>query len=205
MPSPGKLFTISAPSGAGKTSLVAALLETVPDLSVSISHTTRPIRPGETDGINYHFVGQQEFQQLIEDGAFLEYAQVFQNFYGTTRQAVEQKLSAGTDIILEIDWQGAAQIRQSIPDATSIFILPPSAATLKERLTSRGQDDPDVIRLRLEEARGEMSHFHEADYLVINDNFQQALSELETIIACQKLTTQRQQGAYRDLIQELLS
>ena len=205
MPPHGKLFTVSAPSGAGKTSLVAALLEVTPGLTVSISHTTRARRPGEQDGVNYHFVDQQQFQQLVSENAFLEYAQVFNNFYGTTQQAVQQKLANGNDVILEIDWQGASQVRQVMPDAASIFILPPSSATLKERLTQRGQDDAEVIQHRLENARDEMLHYHEADYLVINDNFDQALADLIAIIAGERLKTERQKHVHAELIHELLS
>lgn len=200
----GTLYTISAPSGAGKTSLVAALLEKTPNLQVSISHTTRPRRPGETDGVNYHFVSKEQFQAMLDQQAFLEYAEVFDNHYGTSAQWVDDTLAGGCDVILEIDWQGAAQIHRQLPDTVSIFVLPPSKDTLLERLTQRGQDGPEVIAQRIAEAQAEMSHFAAADYLIINDVFATALEELSLIISSGKLLLKKQQRQQRALIKELL-
>ncbi len=200
----GTLYTISAPSGAGKTSLVAALLEKTPNLQVSISHTTRPRRPGETDGVNYHFVSKEQFQAMLDQQAFLEYAEVFDNHYGTSAQWVDDTLAGGCDVILEIDWQGAAQIHRQLPDTVSIFVLPPSKDTLLERLTQRGQDGPEVIAQRIAEAQAEMSHFAAADYLIINDVFATALEELSLIISSGKLLLKKQQRQHRALIKELL-
>ncbi|MEZ0121473.1 MAG: guanylate kinase [Candidatus Reddybacter sp.] len=200
----GTLYTISAPSGAGKTSLVTALLEKSIGLQVSISHTTRPKRPGEIDGVNYHFVSKEQFQAMLKQQAFLEYAQVFSNSYGTSRQWVDNTLASGCDVILEIDWQGAAQIHQQNPDTVSIFVLPPSKNTLLERLTQRGQDGPEVIAQRIAEAQAEMSHFADADYLIINDVFATALDELALIISSGKLLRKKQQSQHQALIKELL-
>jgi len=200
----GTLYTISAPSGAGKTSLVAALLEKRSNLRVSISHTTRPMRPGESDGVNYHFVSKEQFQTMLGQRAFLEYAEVFDNNYGTSRQWVDDTLASGCDVILEIDWQGAAQIHQQLPDTVSIFVLPPSKDTLLERLTQRGQDGPEVIAQRIAEAEAEMSHFAAADFLIINDVFATALDELVLIISSGKLLLKKQQCQHQTLIKELL-
>ncbi len=201
----GTLYTISAPSGAGKTSLVTALLEKSTGLQVSISHTTRQKRPGEVDGVNYHFVSKEQFQAMLKQQAFLEHAQVFSNNYGTSRQWVDDTLARGCDVILEIDWQGAAQIHQQLPDTVSIFVLPPSKNTLLERLTQRGQDGPEVIAQRIAEAQAEMSHFADADYLIINDVFATALKELALIISSGKLLRKKQQRQHQALIKELLS
>ena len=200
----GTLYTISAPSGAGKTSLVAALLEKRPNLQVSISHTTRPMRPGETDGVNYHFVSKEQFQAMLDQQAFLEHAEVFDNNYGTSAQWVDDTLANGCDVILEIDWQGAAQIHRQLPDTVSIFVLPPSKNTLLERLTQRGQDGPEVIAQRIAEAEAEMSHFAAADFLIINDVFATALEELALIISSGKLLLKRQACQHQTLIKELL-
>jgi len=200
----GTLYTISAPSGAGKTSLVTALLEKSTGLQVSISHTTRPKRPGEVDGVNYHFVSKEQFQAMLKQQAFLEHAQVFSNSYGTSRQWVDDTLASGCDVILEIDWQGAAQIHQQNPDTVSIFVLPPSKNTLLERLTQRGQDGPEVIAQRIAEAQAEMSHFADADFLIINDVFATALDELALIISSGKLLRKKQQRQHQALIKELL-
>ncbi|MBQ0719601.1 MAG: guanylate kinase [Gammaproteobacteria bacterium] len=200
----GTLYTISAPSGAGKTSLVAALLQKRPNLQVSISHTTRPMRPGEVNGVNYHFVSKEQFQQMLGQQAFLEHAEVFDNHYGTSHQWVDDTLASGCDVILEIDWQGAAQIHRQLPDTVSIFVLPPSKNTLLERLTQRGQDGPEVIAQRIAEAQAEMSHFAAADYLIINDVFATALEELALIIGSGKLLRKKQQSQHRVLIKELL-
>lgn len=200
----GILYTISAPSGAGKTSLVQALLERCPSVRVSVSHTTRPARPGEIDGINYHFIDLTAFAAMLEQSAFLEQAEVFGNLYGTSQQWVEDTLTDGLDVILEIDWQGAQQIRRLMPASIGIFILPPSLSCLRERLTGRGQDDNAVIERRLAEARSEMTHYPEADYLIINDDFERALSDLIAITRAQPLRLPHQQQTMDKLINELL-
>ncbi|MCW8195640.1 guanylate kinase [Proteobacteria bacterium 005FR1] len=201
----GILYTVSAPSGAGKTSLVNALVESTPHLRVSISHTTRKIRPGETDGVNYHFVSRDEFDGMLQRTAFLEHADVFGNLYGTSKEWVESALASGEDVILEIDWQGAQQVRRLMPETVSIFILPPSRETLRRRLTGRGQDDPAVIEKRLAEARKEMSHYPECQYLVINDMFEEALADLKAIVRAERSRLDRQQQRQQTLLQELLS
>ena len=195
---------VSAPSGAGKTSLVKALVDANNDLAVSVSHTTRAIRPGEIDGVNYHFVSEAEFSDLKDQGGFFEWAQVFDNFYGTSHQSVVDQLNEGVDVILEIDWQGAAQIKRQMPESVSIFILPPSTAALRERLTGRGQDDSSVIERRMRSARDEMSHYGEADYVVLNDRFDSALSDLKAIIASQRLSQRRQSSRLTSVIRDLL-
>ena len=201
----GTLFTVSAPSGAGKTSLVEALLQRRQNIQVSVSHTTRPIRPGETDGINYHFVTEPVFLAMLERTEFLEHARVFGNLYGTSQLWVEKQLANGIDVILEIDWQGAEQVKRLMPDSRSIFILPPSRATLEQRLTSRGQDDSDTIQNRMSEAVEEMSHYIESDYLVINSDFDLALVELDAIVHSQGLRTQNRAPALAQLLTDLLS
>jgi guanylate kinase len=201
--SSGTLFTVSAPSGAGKTSLVKALIESASNIQVSVSHTTRAMRPGEEDGVNYHFVSQQAFISMVEAGDFLEHAQVFTNFYGTSKQWVEQTLASGSDVILEIDWQGAKQIRRLMPETQSIFILPPSRDALRERLTKRGQDDEDTIARRMAEARSEISHWVEANHLVINDDFDTALDDLRAVIRASRLSLEKQRQRYHDLLVEL--
>ena len=205
MSSTGTLFTVSAPSGAGKTSLVKALIESTPGLCVSVSHTTRPMRPGEQNGVNYHFVEAEEFHAMLDGAEFLEHAQVFGNLYGTSQTWVEAQLNAGTDVILEIDWQGAQQVKRLLPQTLSIFILPPSRATLKQRLTARGQDDTAIIAARMAEATEEMSHYIEGDFLVVNQDFDKALGELQAIITCQRLRTSRQQENLDQLLQDLLA
>lgn len=205
MSSTGTLFTVSAPSGAGKTSLVKALIESTPGLCVSVSHTTRPMRPGEQNGVNYHFVEAEEFHAMLDGAEFLEHAQVFGNLYGTSQTWVEAQLNAGTDVILEIDWQGAQQVKRLLPQTLSIFILPPSRATLKQRLTARGQDDTAIIAARMAEATEEMSHYVEGDFLVVNQDFDKALGELQAIITCQRLRTSRQQENLDHLLQDLLA
>ena len=207
----GKLYLISAPSGAGKTSLVKALLAADQPglcggagLCVSVSHTTRPMRPGEEDGVNYHFVDRATFLAMREQGDFLEHAEVFGNHYGTSRAWVEQRLAAGWDVILEIDWQGAAQVQRLLPAAVSIFILPPSRETLEQRLTTRGQDQPAVIAERMAKAVNEMSHYAQADYLVINDLFAAALADLQAIFRSNQLRRQIQELRHEDLLASLL-
>jgi len=205
MANKGTLFTVSAPSGAGKTSLVKALIESLDELKVSVSHTTRPIRPGEEDGVNYHFVDEAAFLAMMGDGAFLEHAKVFKNYYGTSSQWVEETLEAGIDVILEIDWQGAQQIRRLMPASISIFILPPSQESLRERLTGRGQDAAEVIEGRMAEAKSEMSHVVEGDYIVINDDFSRALDEFRAIILASRLKGDQQRRKHASLLQSLLS
>ena len=178
----GSLFIIAAPSGAGKTSLVNALLECDPRLVLSISHTTRPVRPGEIDGQHYHFVSEAAYEHMVDNGDFMEHAQVFDHYYGTNRNSVALQLETGHDVILEIDWQGARQVRFAFPDCCLIFIIPPSLETLRERLTSRGQDSDDVIQRRMRDAQAEISHWAEFDQLVVNDDFDTALEELLAII-----------------------
>ena len=178
----GRLFVIAAPSGAGKTSLVRALMERVPALRFSISYTTRARRPTEEHGRDYFFVGKDEFLRMIAAGEFLEHATVFDNSYGTSRDQVEQSLAGGRDLILEIDWQGAAQVRRALPECVSIFILPPSRAELERRLRGRGTDAEAVIQRRLRDAASDMAHWREFDHVVINDHFDRALSELEAIV-----------------------
>lgn len=177
-----RLFVISAPSGAGKTSLVKALLQRLPDLRVSTSHTTRKPRPNEENGREYYFVSTAEFDRMVAENAFLEHAQVFDNFYGTSLGQLREKLAAGHDVILEIDWQGARQVREALPGCTTIFILPPSLQALKARLNGRGTDSPEVIARRLADAVADMSHWQEFNYVVVNDNFEQAVDELVAIV-----------------------
>ena len=204
MSSTGTLYTVSAPSGAGKTSLVTALVQSSAALRVSVSHTTRTIRPGETDGVNYHFVDESAFRAILERGEFLEHARVFGNLYGTSRLWVEEQLAADTDVILEIDWQGAAQVRQLVPGSRSIFILPPSRDALRQRLTGRGQDDEATIDARMAEAVQEISHHGEADYLVVNNDFEEALAELRAIVTSHRLRADRQKQALAGLLRNLL-
>ena len=179
----GRLIVISAPSGAGKTSLVRALLASEPSLRLSVSHTTRERRPTEQQGREYHFVSVPEFERLRDSGEFLEHARVFGNFYGTSRAFVEQQLVAGHDVVLEIDWQGAQQVRRAMPQCVSVFILPPSRQALAERLGRRATDTAEVIARRLADAAGDMSHYREFDYVVVNDDFERAAEDLKHIIA----------------------
>lgn len=178
----GSLFIIAAPSGGGKTSLVNALLKRDPRLVLSISHTTRPARPGETDGQHYHFISEPEYERMVKNGEFLEHAQVFDYHYGTSRDSVASQLAQGRDVILEIDWQGARQVRRVFPDCCPIFIIPPSLEALRNRLTGRGQDSAQVIQRRMRDAQAEISHWAEFDHLVVNDNFDTALEDLVTIM-----------------------
>lgn len=201
----GTLFTVSAPSGAGKTSLLAELVNRLPDIRVSISHTTRAMRPGERNGIDYHFVTEPEFIAMLERAEFLEHARVFGNLYGTSQHWVEEQLNSGTDVVLEIDWQGAIQVRRLLPDCVRVFILPPSIDTLMTRLTSRRQDQPEVIQQRLAQAREEISHYVEADYLIVNDQFDTALDELLAVVKSQRLTLAAQERRFQALLRSLLS
>lgn len=201
----GNLFTVSAPSGAGKTSLVKALVDSTNDIRVSVSHTTRAMRPGEVDGVNYHFVDQDTFKSMLAQASFLEHAQVFTNYYGTSKHWVEAQLASGMDVILEIDWQGAAQVRRLIPDTVGLFILPPSREALHQRLTGRGQDSAEVIEGRMKEAINEMTHYVEADYLIINDDFDTALAEFKALVVSQRLKQSRQSQRHLGLLADLLS
>lgn len=203
--STGTLYIVSAPSGAGKTSLVKALLDAQPQVRVSVSHTTRPMRPGEVDGVNYHFVSREEFHERLDHNEFLEHAEVFGNLYGTSQRWLEQTLKEGFDLILEIDWQGAQQVRRLMPQAKSIFILPPSQEALRQRLTNRGQDSDEVIEKRMREAVSEMTHFVEYDYLVINDDFAHALIDLQAIFRANQLRQSSQQQRFQGLLEQLLA
>jgi guanylate kinase len=178
----GKLFVIAAPSGAGKTSLVGSVLAARPNLVVSVSHTTRKPRPHEVEGRDYHFVTPAQFHELAREDAFLENAQVFDNFYGTGAAQVEQKLAAGKDVVLEIDWQGARQVRRKMPTSTSIFILPPSRMVLEQRLRERRTDSPEIIARRLSEAASDMAHYKEFEYVVVNDHYEKAVQDLLAIL-----------------------
>jgi guanylate kinase len=203
---PGTLYIISAPSGAGKSSLLRALLEGMPEnVQLSVSHTTRAPRPGEVDGRDYHFTDVPGFQAMVDDAAFFEHAQVFDNYYGTSRQAVLDQLQAGNDVILEIDWQGARLIREQLPEAVSIFILPPSRAALQQRLQDRGQDDDSIIARRMRDAISEMSHYDEYDYLVINDDFDEARDELASILRSHRLRLRVQRQRQAALLAGLLA
>ena len=201
----GTLFVLSAPSGAGKTSLVKALLESTDNLCVSISHTTRAMRPGEVNGVNYHFVSVEGFRAMLDESDFLEHAEVFGNYYGTSRSFVEQTLRSGKDVILEIDWQGAQQIRRLFPESISLFILPPSREALESRLRGRGQDAEAIIQQRLSKAQEEMSHYVEYDYLIINDQFNVALAELRAVIEASRLRILNQIKRHEGLLQSLLN
>jgi len=187
----GILLIVSAPSGAGKTSLVEALLESDPSLRVAVSYTTRKPRPGERDGIHYHFVDEPTFLEMVQRGAFLEHAEVFGNRYGTAEGSVREELAAGRDLLLEIDWQGARQVRKRFAAAVSLYVLPPSAGALEERLRGRGQDSEQVVAERMRQARSEMSHFGEYDYLVVNDRFSDALDDLKSILRAERLRRER--------------
>ncbi|OLU34867.1 guanylate kinase [Pseudomonas sp. PA15(2017)] len=201
----GTLYIISAPSGAGKSSLVKALIDSEPLIRVSVSHTTRGMRPGEQDGVHYHFVDHAQFTAMLERSEFLEHAQVFGNYYGTSQRALEKTLAEGIDLILEIDWQGAQQVRRLMPQAKSIFILPPTLEALRHRLTGRGQDSGEVIEQRMREAVSEMSHYVEYDYLVINDDFSHALSDLKAVFRANQLLQTAQQQRHAGLLSELLA
>lgn len=202
---PGTLYIVAAPSGAGKSSLVNALIARLQFVYLSISHTTREMRPGEEDGEHYHFTTVESFIEHVEKGDFLEHAQVFDNYYGTSQTYVQGQLDAGHDVILEIDWQGAQQVRRLMPSAKSIFILPPSKEALKERLEKRQQDSAELIARRMKDAVSEMSHYAEFDYLIINDDFYKALDELCTIFTANRTLIDQQQQRYESLIAQLLN
>lgn len=210
MIAPGNLFILSAPSGAGKSSLINALLkqekeESSRAMQVSVSHTTRDPRPGEVDGQHYHFVSVDNFKRQIKKNAFYEYAEVFGNYYGTSEAAIDAQLAQGIDVFLDIDWQGAQQVRLKRPSVTTIFISPPSRQELENRLRGRGQDSEEVIANRMSQAQKECSHFQEYDYIVINDNFEQALVDLTTIVKSQRLKRSQQIAQHKALLDELLS
>ena len=201
----GLLFVVSAASGTGKTSLVKALLERVNNLHVSVSHTTRGQRPGELDGVHYHFTQKQDFIDLVEQGGFIEYAEVFGNYYGTAQATVKEQLAKGHDVLLEIDWQGAQQVRNLFPESKQIFILPPSQFDLRERLSNRGTDTVDVIEHRLGCAVEDMQQYVNFDYVIINDDFNKALHDLEAVIIANRLVTAQQAHRHQALIQKLIS
>ncbi|MGB5734576.1 MAG: guanylate kinase [Thiohalocapsa sp.] len=201
----GTLFVVSAPSGAGKTSLVRALLELDPTLHLSVSYTTRPPRPGEVDGEHYHFTDAKRFETMVADGAFVEYARVFGNAYGTAESALRAVLERGEDLLLEIDWQGARQVRERLPEAVSVFVMPPSLAALEQRLRGRGQDTDEVIAGRMERARDELSHYPEYDYLVVNDAFDTALTQLAAIVTAERMRQPRQAARYSQDLAAMLA
>ncbi|MFC1795980.1 guanylate kinase [Pseudomonadota bacterium] len=198
------LYVVAAPSGGGKTSLIRALLEKDAKISLSISHTTRAPRPGEVEGLHYYFVDDPTFTRMIAENAFLEHAQVFDKRYGTGRDAVRLKLAAGYDVILDIDWQGARQIRGNFPDCCTIFILPPSLEVLRNRLANRGQDSLEVIERRMKDARAEISHWSEFDFVIINDDFDETLADLQSIVRHRKPCRPQQKDRNDDLVAELL-
>ncbi|WP_223789733.1 guanylate kinase [Marinicella meishanensis] len=200
----GTLFIVSAPSGTGKTSLVNALVRDTNHLKLSISHTTRKPRPKEIDGYNYHFISVDKFKQMELAGVFMESANVFGNHYGTSQETVQKMLDEGHDVVLEIDWQGAEQIKARFPDAISIFILPPSIQALQDRLESRGQDSAEVIQNRMTKAIAELKHYHKADFLVVNDDFEEALKSLKAIVKADRMKTSKQQIINHGLIQSLI-
>jgi guanylate kinase len=207
----GNLFILAAPSGAGKSSLIKALLEKHLStdehnnaMQVSVSHTTRTSRVGEIDGVHYHFVNRTEFESLINQGAFFEHAEVFGHYYGTSKVVIEQTLQQGIDVFLDIDWQGARQVKAQIPDTATIFVAPPSKEELKRRLTERGQDSADIIKQRMTKAVSEISHYHEFDFIVVNDNFTAALSELDAIVTTRRLRKEKQIIRHQQLFDNLL-
>ncbi|WP_100643976.1 guanylate kinase [Alteromonas facilis] len=209
----GNLFILSAPSGAGKSSLIKALLNKHAasaqanngQLQVSVSHTTRQPRPGEVDGEHYHFVTREAFEALIEQGAFFEWAEVFGNYYGTSRIVIEETLASGTDVFLDIDWQGARQVKKQLPDTVGIFILPPSIDILHQRLNARGQDSEEVIAGRMQKAKDEMSHYDEFDYVLVNDDFETTLQALENVVFAQRERLANQELRNKALIAALLA
>nr|WP_086938421.1 guanylate kinase [Thaumasiovibrio occultus] len=205
--SKGTLYIVSAPSGAGKSSLISALLEQNPTyaMKVSVSHTTRGMRPGEQDGVHYNFVSVDEFKALIEQASFLEWAEVFGNYYGTSRPWIEENLNNGIDVFLDIDWQGARQIREQMPEARSIFILPPSRPELERRLNARGQDSEEIIAKRMAEAVSEISHYNEYDYVIVNDDFDMAVMDMKAILRAERLKQDKQAEKHAVIINGLLA
>lgn len=207
---PGNLFILAAPSGAGKSSLIKALVEHYRNneqypVQVSVSHTTRAPRPGETDGVHYHYVSKAQFHALVEKGVFFEWAEAFGNLYGTSKETIARTLQHGIDVFLDIEWQGARQVKSQIPDAKTVFIAPPSKETLRERLTNRGQDSTDEIAKRMAKAESEISHYHEFDYIVVNDDFSTALREIDAIVISQRLRKAKQVIRHQALFEDLLS
>ena len=201
----GNLFVVSSPSGAGKSSLISALLAKHTDMKVSVSHTTRAPRPGEVDGQHYHFTNVDSFKALIQKNEFYGWAEVFGNYYGTSKSAINDQLEQGIDVFLDIDWQGAQQMRKLVPNLITLFILPPSRQELESRLNKRGQDSQEVIAGRMAQAQSEMSHYKEYDFVMINDDFEQTLSHFEQIVLAHRLKTANQQSKFADLINELLA
>jgi guanylate kinase len=201
----GNLFIVAAPSGGGKTSLVKKLVQTLEQVEVSISHTTRMRRPGEQHGVHYFFTDEVEFKRMITEGAFLEHATVFDHLYGTSMAQITQRLQEGIDVILDIDWQGAEQIKRFFPRVVTVFIIPPSMDALKERLLNRRQDKDEVISNRMQKASDELSHYPEFDYLIINDNFEKAALELGAIVIADRLRTERQVNKQSKLLSFLMS
>ena len=201
----GLLFVVSAASGTGKTSLVKAILDRVTNLHVSVSHTTRGQRPGELDGVHYHFTEKDSFLALVEQGGFIEYAEVFGNYYGTAQATVKEQLAKGHDVLLEIDWQGAQQVRKLFPDSKQIFILPPSQFDLRQRLSNRGTDSVDVIERRLGCAVEDMQQYVNFDYVIINDDFNKALHDLESVIIANRLVITQQASRHQKMISELIT
>jgi len=201
----GSLFIVAAPSGGGKTSLVKKLINDLSNIVVSISHTTRNMRPGETTGVDYFFVDDKEFLKMVDDSSFVEHAQVFNHYYGTSAAQIMERLKSGIDVVLDIDWQGANQIKSSFKDAVSIFVIPPSLEILKERLMNRQQDDSKTIAGRMHSAQDELSHYKDFDYLIVNDDFDIAASELQSIVVAHRLKIERQALKQRKLLSFLLS
>ncbi len=201
----GTVYIVAAPSGGGKTSLVRHLVTTLDDIEISISHTTRAMRPGEIDGVDYHFVQETQFKEMINEGVFIEHACVFNNFYGTSAQQIIARLKQGIDVVLDIDWQGAEQIRRIFPTAVSIFIIPPSLEELKRRLMNRRQDNEEVISSRMVRAQDELSHYPEFDYVIVNDNFEHAAVELRAIVIAKRLCIEKQVNKQAKLLSFLLS
>ncbi|HCA90252.1 MAG TPA: guanylate kinase [Legionellales bacterium] len=200
----GNLFIVAAPSGGGKTSLVKKLCEQLPEVAVSVSHTTRPPRPGEQDGVHYFFVDSTTFTQMIDENAFVEHAMVFGHYYGTSYAQIQTRLAKGLDVLLDIDWQGAQQIKRQFQTAAGIFVLPPSLKVLEERLSGRQQDTPAIIKKRMQRAQAEINHFKEFDYVIVNDDFTQATAELAAIITANRLQITRQRVKIANLLSLLL-
>jgi guanylate kinase len=201
----GQLYIVAAPSGGGKTSLVNRLIQSMPGIELSVSHTTRLPRPKESDGQDYFFIQKSEFENMIVEHAFLEYAKVFDNYYGTSKKQIESRLAAGIDVVLDIDWQGAQQIRTLMPNVISIFLLPPSLHVLRERLENRQQDNQAVIDKRMKQAQDELEHYHEFDYLIVNEEFDLALNQLKSIVTAERLKRDRQVVKQRKLLSFLLT